>query len=165
MSIANVELSNTFEFWRNRTNEAIYRISSITVNDTDVQANQISLVQNTSPNMVTLYNNSGASVANESRIRFNFKDTVGEDEFARISVSPSNITDGSEEGEMYFSVSQAGAITTALTIAANGQLYVPLSLNYENLVIANNVITNKKYVDDSDIVVGDDALAFAIALG
>lgn len=163
--ISNVELVNTFDYWRLRTNDIITRMNSIASVDGDVYANSAQIVGNTSPNMLTLYNDSDPSVSNEARIVFQFKDTVSTDEFGRIAVSPSNVTDSSEESDMVFSISQGGAIADALTISANGQLSVPLALNYEVLVNANNVITNRKYVTDADDAVLDDALAFAIALG
>ena len=164
-SIANVDLSGTFRLGFTRVNEGLTRVNSISNTNNSVTANNAVFRQDNSINFVTLYNDSTASIANESRIVFNFNDSVSEDTFGYVSVRSSDITNGSEGADMEFAVASAGAAQTKLTLAANGQLSVPLADNYENTVVTNNVITNKKYVDDKDTTVLSDALALAIALG
>lgn len=164
-NIANVDLSGTFRLGFTRVNEGITRVNSISNTNNSVTANNATFRQDNSVNFITLYNDETASIANESRIVFNFNDNVSEDTFGWLSVRSTDINNGSEGGDMEFAVASSGAAQTKLTLAANGQLFVPPADNYENTVVANNVITNKKYVDDKDTTVLSDALALAIALG
>jgi hypothetical protein len=164
-NIANVALAGTFRLGFTRVNEGLTRINSVSNTNNSITANNAVFRQDNSIDFVTLYNDSPASVANESRIVFKFNDDSSEDTFGWVSVKSSDITNGSENADMEFAIASAGASQTKLTLAANGQLSVPLSDNYENTVVTNNVITNKKYVDDKDTTVLSDALALAIALG
>ena len=164
-NITNVDLDGTFRLAFTRVNESIDRINSVANTENIVTANSAIFRANNSIDFITLFNDSPAAIANEAKIKFNFNDNVSEDTFGFISVITKNIVNNSEEGDMEFGVSSSGAPITKLTLAANGQLSVPLADNYENTVTANNVITNKKYVNDQDVAVLGDALALAIALG
>lgn len=164
-NITNVDLDGTFRLAFTRVNESIDRINSVANTENLVTANSAIFRANNNIDFITLYNDSPAAISNEAKIKFNFNDSVSEDTFGSLSVITKNVTNSAEESDMEFGVSSSGAVITKLTLAANGQLYVPLSDNYENTVITDNVITNKKYVNDQDVAVLGDALALAIALG
>ena len=165
MAIANVELTNTFDFWRIVSNQTATRVNSISTSNGVINAVSATITDTLDGTRLNLNHTGAAAVTNEISISFNLNDDVGLDEFVRLTGKSINPVNSDEVGEFTMQVSSAGAIGPGLRISSNGVMTIINSPVYETLITNDDDVPNKVYVDTGDTTVQSDALAFAIALG
>ena len=108
---------------------------------------------NSAANQVAVFSGANSTKADNDEIYLSFKlaDSAGNiDEFARMTIVATDVTSGSEDGQIEFDVIKAGTLTKVWTITSSDAAAMSFDMNVDALTIGSGADTDVSLTFDAN---------------